>query len=217
MPGEPPVTSATLWAFCVAAVVVQLSPGPGMLFILSSSAVSGRLGGAAAALGAATGMLIQTVAAVAGLAALFRVLPELLNVLRVVGAVYLVYLAVMHVRAARLTASRAKVATAVPLRQTYVPSLINNLANPKAVLFYAALLPAFVHASAVPTEVQLAVLGSIFLLIGPGIDVAIGTVAGVSCGRVLQRPRARAAMDYICGAVYAALAARLLSSNVRPV
>lgn len=84
-------------------------------------------------------------------------------------------------------------------------------------LFYAAFLPAFVHASAVPTEVQLAVLGSIFLLIGLGIDVAIGTVAGVSCGRVLQRPRARAAMDYICGAVYAALAARLLSSNVRPV
>jgi len=210
------MTAATLWAFCVAAAVVQLTPGPGMLFILSSSALSGRLGGTVAALGAATGMVIHTVTAVAGLAALFRFLPELVNVLRVVGAVYLLYLAARQIHAARLSALPANMVAGVPLRETYMRSLINNLANPKVVLFYAAFLPTFVHASAVPTEVQLAVLGSIFLLIGLAVDIVLGTVAGVVGGRVLQRPRARAVLDYVCGTVYAALAARLLSSNTRP-
>lgn len=211
------MTGTTLWAFVAAAVVVQLTPGPGMLFIVSSSAVSGRLGGLAAALGAATGMVIHTVAAVAGLAALFRVLPELVNVLRVVGAIYLLYLAARQVRAARLRARPASVATVVPLRVTYARSFVNNLVNPKVVLFYAAFLPAFVHESAVPTEVQLAVLGSIFLLIGLGVDVTLGTVAGVAGGRVLQRPRVRAAVDYVCATVYVALGARLLVGTTRPV
>jgi threonine/homoserine/homoserine lactone efflux protein len=78
-----------LLSFLSAALVVQLVPGPGMLFILASGVAGGPRAGVAAALGAASGMVVHTVAAALGLAALFAHAPAAYDVLRIAGALYL--------------------------------------------------------------------------------------------------------------------------------
>src|ERR1700727_3501757 len=81
-----------LLSFLSAALVVQLVPGPGMLFILANGMAGGARNGVAAACGAATGMVFHTVAAAAGLAALFAHAPAAYDVLRIIGGVYLLWL-----------------------------------------------------------------------------------------------------------------------------
>jgi LysE type translocator len=77
----------TLLPFASAALIVQLVPGPGMLFILANGIAGGPRVGVAAACGAATGMVFHTFAAALGLAALFAKAPAAYDTLRFVGAV----------------------------------------------------------------------------------------------------------------------------------
>ena len=90
---------------------------------------------------------------------------------------------------------------------------LNNLANPKVILFYLAFLPQFVSAGAGSVTVQLLVLGVIFLLLGLIIDLALG----VCSGRIGEWLRRRASLagwiERVAGTVMGGLGLRLLISN----
>lgn len=202
-----------LVSFLSAALVVQLVPGPGMLFILANGIAGGARAGVAAACGAAMGMVFHTVAAAAGLAALFAHAPAAYNMLRIVGGVYLLWLAVGHFRSAgadRLATGSAE--TPSPKR-VFVRAWLNNLANPKVILFYLAFLPQFVAPRAGSVTVQLLVLGVIFLLLGLAIDLALG----IFSGRIGEWLRRRASVgrwiERVAGAVMGGLGVRLLISS----
>jgi len=81
------IDSGALLSFVAAVLVIQLVPGPGMLFVLANGIVGGAGAGMVAACGAATGMLIHTVLAAAGLAALLASAPRAYEVVRMIGRV----------------------------------------------------------------------------------------------------------------------------------
>src|SRR2546421_11095378 len=88
-------------AFLLAALVIQFTPGPGMLFIIAQGLTGGSRAGRAAARGAASGMLVHTCAVVLGLAAVLRAAPMAMDLLRFAGAA-LLWLALRSLRTSEL-------------------------------------------------------------------------------------------------------------------
>jgi threonine/homoserine/homoserine lactone efflux protein len=99
----------TLMAFAGACVVLNLVPGPGMMFIIAQGISGGRRAGVVAAAGMASGTVVHTAAAALGLSALLRVAPMALDAVRVAGAAVLIYLAIAALRSARKAAPMAAV------------------------------------------------------------------------------------------------------------
>lgn len=197
--------------FLTAALVVQLVPGPGMLFILANGVAGGRRAGIAAACGAAFGMIFHTLAAALGLAALFAHAPAAYDVLRVGGAVYLLWLALGHLRAAARGAQAGAVAGSRSPRRLFARACLNNLSNPKVILFYLAFLPQFVSPRAGSVTVQLLLLGFAFLLLGLVIDLVLGAFAG----RIGEWLRGGRLFDALAGTVMGGLGIRLLIDGRR--
>ncbi|MDI2127711.1 LysE family translocator [Yinghuangia seranimata] len=198
-------------AFALAALIIQLVPGPGMLFLVATGISRGPRAGIAAAVGAAMGVVIQATATAFGLAALFRAVPLALDVLKIVGAGYLVWLAVQAFRAPSLTVGADGDGRAVSAVRMGARSLVNNLTNPKIALFVVGFLPQFVDQSRGHVTSQLLVLGFALAVIGLAVDVVIGALSG-RIGAVLRvRPRLGVHLNRTAGVLYVGLAGRLLA------
>jgi len=211
---------AMFGGFLVAALAIQLAPGPGMLFIIAHGVAGGGRAGMAVAVGAAAGMLVHTTATALGLAALLSAAPEALAVIKAIGALYLLWLALQAFRAGIPKDVRQSVGTAAetPGHRVRFWGLVsrgalNNLANPKVVLFYVVFLPQFVDPTAGSVTSQLFILGATMLLMGLAIDLQVGLLAG-RLGTVLLRSGAyRRIINKIAGTVYGALAVRLVVTD----
>jgi threonine/homoserine/homoserine lactone efflux protein len=202
-----------LLSFLSAALVVQLVPGPGMLFILANGIAGGARAGIAAAFGAGAGMVFHTLAAAVGLAALFAHAPTAYDVLRILGGVYLLWLAIGHFRSASADKLLAADGESRSPRRVFVRAWLNNLANPKVILFYLAFLPQFVAPGAASATVQLLVLGFIFLALGLVIDLALGVFSGRIGEWLRRRASLRKAVERLAGTVMGGLGIRLLLSG----
>lgn len=95
-----PVDPSLLAGYLLACVVLVLTPGPDMAFVLAQTISGGARRGWAATLGVFTGAAVQILAAAAGVAALVAANPALFTTLRVIGALYLLWLGVQAIRAA---------------------------------------------------------------------------------------------------------------------
>ena len=209
------VRSELFLSFLIAALVVQLVPGPGMLFILVNGMSGGAPAGVAAACGAACGMVFHTVAAALGLAALFSQAPAAYNALRIVGGCYLLWLAIGHWRARPLQDIGAATARR-SVRRVFVRAMFNNLSNPKVILFYLAFLPQFVTRGGASTVVQLLALGVVFLLLGLIIDLALGAFSGRIGDWLRGRATIAKLIDRTAGTIIGGLGIRLLLTPRRP-
>ncbi|WP_432947154.1 LysE family translocator [Kribbella sp. CA-253562] len=203
--------NAELFAtFLVAALIINFTPGPGMLFILAQGLTGGSRAGRAAACGTATGMLVHTSAVALGLAAVLRAAPIAMDLLRFAGAGYLVWLAFQSLRKSELTPATAGETAPDRFGPVYVRGLVNNLTNPKILLFYLAFLPQFVDPSLGRQALQLFALGLTMLLVGLVVDLSIGSGA-VRVGRFLRQHRAANQwLPRFAGTAYGALAAGLI-------
>ncbi|MEU0442312.1 LysE family translocator [Streptomyces sp. NPDC006186] len=156
-------------AFVVAALVLCVTPGPDMLFVIAMGGRGGPAAGVMAALGVGLGALVHAVAVAVGLAALFTAVPVLHHVLRWAGAACLCHLAVKAFRdRSHLdghtggTATSSGVGRAEPLRQ----GMVTNLLNPKVILFNVAFLPQFADPESGSMTWQLLALGITLVVIG---------------------------------------------------
>lgn len=172
------VVLGNLVSFAVTCLVIELTPGPNMGYLAVLSATTGRRAGFAAVAGVALGLLIVGVAAALGLAAVLSASPLLYEALRWGGILYLLYLAWDGWRE-----SSAPLDTAPRLRSTdakyFTRGLVTNLLNPKAALFYVAILPGFVEATQ-PVVVQTVLLSLVFVAIATAIHVGVVTLAGTA-------------------------------------
>jgi len=206
-----PLSWSVLLSFLGTVLVIQLVPGPGMLFIVANGIAGGRRAGIAAAFGAATGVVVQTAAAAAGLSALFAAAPAAFDVVRFAGVAYLAWLAVKHWRSSglQLAPEDGAVLPERSARRVFVRALLNNLANPKVIVFFIAFLPQFVVPAAGNVHVQLAILGLVFMLVGLVVDVAIGCMAGHIGALLRKRAGVSKLLDRVVGTIFGALAVRL--------
>src|SRR5882724_13042252 len=130
--------------FALAVLALMVTPGPNMMFVLTSGAAHGWRGGFAAALGIGVVDLVFTLACATGLASLLVAYPAAFDAIRWAGAVYLLTLAYGCVR----TALRAEDGIAASARReqgsVFLRGLGSNIANPKAILFFLVFIPQFI-------------------------------------------------------------------------
>jgi threonine/homoserine/homoserine lactone efflux protein len=175
-----------LSAFLAASLLLALTPGPGVFYIVSRTLVQGRRSGLVSVLGIALGNLGNAVAAGLGLAALFAVSALAFTVVKFVGAAWLIYIGV-RMLLTPATGDAPEVSRVVPVRHVLADALLVSLLNPKTTIFFAAFLPQFVTARSSPMAQSLA-LGMVFVVLAAVTDSLYALSAG-SVARVLARGR----------------------------
>lgn len=186
-------------AFVGVVVLAYVIPGPDFVVILRASAKGWRTG-IAAALGAQLGLCAHVALAVGGLSLVLSRHPEFLTAIRVAGGLYLLYLAgrlVVPTLGTRPAPERTGSDSRHDHRSAFGQALFTNLLNPKAVLFFAAVLPQFIGGGA-PTWAQVTVLGAVDVLLGVAVW-AVVILVGVQLGRLLTRHRVRQWWDRVTG------------------
>ncbi|HET7843811.1 MAG TPA: LysE family translocator [Xanthomonadales bacterium] len=170
----PPLES--LAAFVVAGIVLNLVPGPDVLYIVGRSLAQGRAAGIVSCLGIAAGCLVHVAAATLGLSALMLALPHAYDVVRWGGAAYLVWIGAKLLLA---KSSRLDVAepAPVPLGRVFRQGAITNILNPKIALFFLAFLPQFADARRGPIAPQVLFLGCLFVFNGFFVCAAYALLA----------------------------------------
>jgi len=175
-----------LSAFLMASLVLALTPGPAVFYIVTRSVRQGRRVGLASVAGITLGNLGNMLAACLGLAALFAISALAFTVVRYAGAAYLVYLGIRALYAPLGEPLRIE-PSIPPLMGAFRDGLIVALFNPKTTLFFAAFLPQFISSGAAPMVHSVA-LGSLFVTLAAGTDSAYALAAG-TLAPVLARAR----------------------------
>lgn len=175
-----------LTAFLAASLVLAVTPGPGVFYVVTRSLLEGRRAGLASVAGVALGNLCNALGASLGLAALFAVSSVAFLVVKYAGALYLVYLGVKALR----TPVAGDTPMPAPTRsgRVFRDGFIVALLNPKTAIFFAAFLPQFMGAGASPA-LQGPLLGMIFVLIAASTDTLYALTAG-AVAPLLRRARA---------------------------
>jgi threonine/homoserine/homoserine lactone efflux protein len=166
------VSLPTLLSFAFASFVIELTPGPNMTYLALVSASEGRRAGFATVAGVALGLAMVGMAAAFGVAELIAASPLAYEVLRWAGVAFLLYLAWDGWRG-----SIDVVASGGGEGRYFARGLVTNLLNPKAAVFYVAVLPTFV----VPTRPLLAqtvTLTAIYVAVATVIHATIVALAG---------------------------------------
>ncbi|MGJ7606363.1 LysE family translocator [Variovorax sp. LT1R20] len=199
---------ATLSLFLLAVLALFLSPGPNMAFVLSHGVAHGPRGGFAAAIGISAADLVHTLFAATGVTALVAAWPPSFDVLRYAGALYLVWLAVQALRSGGLRMDAQ--AQPAGFGRIVRMALLNNLVNPKALLFFMVFLPQFVDPTHGSVPLQLVQLGVVLSVAALAFNTLLGACSG-QVGRWLQRrPGAEKFQRTLLALVMIGLAIRLL-------
>lgn len=196
-------------AFLLASFVLAVTPGPGVIYIVTRSIVLGRRSGLMSVAGVALGNLGNALAASLGLAALFAVSSLAFSVIKYAGALYLVYLGVQMFRSAPVENPSALPAAEPPGR-VFRDGFVVALFNPKTTIFFAAFLPQFMSADA-PFMLQSMMFGTLFVTIAAVTDSAYALAAGavapaMRSGRVRRIGRYLGGSTFVGLGVFAALA-----------
>lgn len=172
-------------AFLLASFVLAVTPGPGVLYIVTRTLAQGRAAGVGSVAGVACGNFLNAVGAAVGVAALFAVSSLAFTLVKFAGAAYLVWLGARMLRAPAAPAGPGAPLAPVSVARLFREGLLVALLNPKTTLFFAAFLPQFMHGEA-PALPQAIGLGAMFVGIAACTDLAYALLAAWFAPR-LQR------------------------------
>lgn len=198
-----------LLAFAVATAAFAYFPGPALLYTAAQTLARGRRAGLMAAFGIHVGCYVHVLAATLGLSAIFRHVPELYAALKIVGALYLVWLGIAMMRRKAGDATQPAVAPK-SARRAFVESMIVEVLNPKAAIFFVAFLPQFVDpAAAVPVWLQFLILGTIVNFVFSSADIMTVFAASVVMRRLRASAPGQRIVRYVGGSILIGLGAKL--------
>ena len=189
--------------FLLASTVLAITPGPGVLYIVTRTLAQGRRVGLASVAGVALGNFGSALAASAGVAAVLALSSLAFNLLKWAGAAYLVWLGIKALRATP-AGQAAPAAEAPDGRRVLRDGFWVALLNPKTALFFAAFLPQFIDAQA-PAAAQGLLLGSCFVAIAALTDSLWVLAAARAAPRLAGLRGTPAAGRYATAAVFIGL------------
>lgn len=198
------IDTSSLALFLAATVVVLLTPGPAVFYIVARSIDQGSKAGLVSMLGIGAGSLVHVTAAAFGLSALLMSSALAFSTVKYLGAAYLIYLGIRT-----LTSRESDDAVALLKREKpwriFSRGIIVQVLNPKATLFFLAFLPQFVDPARGSIATQALLLGLIFVSLSLCTDSAYALLAG-SFGRMMKENlRVIKARRYFAGTVYITL------------
>jgi threonine/homoserine/homoserine lactone efflux protein len=151
-----------LLLFVLAGILLNVTPGPDMLYIIGRSTAQGWRAGAAATLGVSAGCSVHITAAALGISALITASATAFAILKLAGAAYLIYVGISMIRSPRIAAGAVRASAPVGLRAIFWQGFLTNALNPKVALFFLAFLPQFIEVDAPMKPLAFLFLGMIF-------------------------------------------------------
>ncbi|MFG3450834.1 LysE family translocator [Stutzerimonas stutzeri] len=196
--------------FFSAALALNVSPGPDLLFVLSRTLSGGRRVGVASACGVCSGALVHVAAAALGISAILATSALAFAVVKYVGAAYLLYLGIQALRSAGAGMQlNLKAAPRTSAWQAYRQGILVDILNPKAAIFFMAFLPQFVRADQGAVAVQLLVLGVLVVMVAIVVECALVLLAARASSALRENRRLSQWLDRVLGSVLIGLGIRL--------
>jgi len=204
-----------LLLFAGAALLMVLTPGPNMIYLISRSICQGKKAGVISLFGVIAGFLVHMLAAAIGLTALFMAVPLAYEILKWVGAGYLLYLAWQAVKPGARSPFEARNLPEDPPRKLFLMGFLTNVLNPKIAVFYLSIFPQFVSPAHGLVFMQSIVLGCTQIAVSLTVNLVIVLSAAKLAAWFMRNPGWLAFQRYFMGLVLAALAIRIMSEQRR--
>ena len=187
--------SFTHWAtFFTAAILLNLSPGPDMAFILA-------------------GAFIHVIFAALGLSAILATSAIAFSVVKWVGAAYLIWLGIQALRSKGTNMSVQSQSSPTGLMKIFKQGMLVAVLNPKVAIFFLAFLPQFVETGAGPVSAQLFLHGSLIIVVAALIEPPLVIVGAKLTGYLSNNTRVSCWMDRGLGALLVWLGIKLATSD----
>jgi threonine/homoserine/homoserine lactone efflux protein len=177
-----------LLPFIAFSLVIIAIPGPSVMFAISRALVLGRRGAVLTVVGNGIGVLVQALAVAVGLGVLIQQNDVLMHVIRLAGAAFLIYLGFNSIRHRRVGLDLSAPVDPPKTSHLLRESIIVGLSNPKTIVFFTAIFPQFVSASAGPIVWQMVELGFVFVFFGISGDAIYAVSAGAARDWFAQSP-----------------------------
>ena len=201
-----------LAGFFTVTVLLALAPGPDNIFVLTQSAMSGRLAGIAVTLGLCTGLIFHTTAVALGVAAIFQASELAFTLVKAVGVGYLLYLAWGAFRAKPEPLKQSGEQRKTPMGKLYRRGVIMNITNPKVAIFFLSFFPQFVdpaHGALLPQFLQ---LGVVFIISTILVFGSVALAAGTLGEQLSKSAAAQKVMNRIASVVFVGMALKLATT-----
>jgi threonine/homoserine/homoserine lactone efflux protein len=165
--------------FVAAGLLLNITPGPDMVYIIGRSTTQGWRAGAAAALGIGAGCFVHITAAALGVSAVLAASATAFTVLKIIGAAYLIYVGISMALTKGTTVSAHAAARPGTTKSsaTFIQGFFTNVLNPKVALFFLAFVPQFISADAPHKALSFMFLGAVFDLNGTLLNLLVAWVA----------------------------------------
>lgn len=200
--------TAHLLLFAATELLLSMTPGPAVLLVVSQGIRRGYRSSTRGAAGILTGNALYFALSAAGLGALLIASKRVFDVLQIAGAAYLVLIGLkMLIKPARPVEQSERAIEDVSHAGSFVQGLLTQLANPKAIVFFTALLPQFIDPTR-PVAMQLLILGVISIV----VELPVLLLYGYAADRGRARYGKHAALfERLAGACLIAAGAKLAS------
>ena len=191
--------------FLIAALVLLITPGPAVFYIVARSVQQGSWAGIVSAAGVVTGGFIHVVAGTVGLSALVLSSPIAFATVKYLGALYLIYLGFRAFFQKNRVGDLNLHLKSIQLGRVYRDGLVVNLFNPKTILFFIAFLPQFVDSTRGNPGMQFLLLGTIMVSMGLVTDSIYAAVAGKASKWLRKSNNRLSYHQWFAGTVYLGL------------
>lgn len=207
---------SSLLAFALAALLLNLSPGPSLLFVSARGMSQGKAAGAVSALGLASGSSIHAVLAGLGVTAIVAQSAMVANAVALVGGVYILYLGYDSIKSARDTggvnADEAGQTRKNSLMRLYLQAVSVEFLNPKTILFYLSILPGLILSGGY-TPVEALLVSLIVPATALPVDLTAGLTGGLLAKMSQRNQKMTIALNYVSGAALVLIGMILLYKN----
>lgn len=181
-----------LLLYGAAALVLAITPGPGLFYVAARTLAGGRAEGIASSFGTGLGGLVHVLAGSLGVSALVLASAELFTILKLLGAAYLVWLGLRTLQAARRetldSPMDGALAPPVGARRAFREGALVEALNPKTAAFFLAFVPQFLDPAAGHVALQFGLLGVISVTLNTLADIAVAHAASGLRDRAAARP-----------------------------
>ena len=199
--------------FFTAAILLNLSPGPDMAFILAQTAKRGIRAGFAAMFGIWTGAFIHVLFAALGLSAILATSATAFAIVKYAGAAYLIYLGIQALLSKGECLSSSTIQAPISLSSLYRQGVVVSLLNPKVAIFFLAFLPQFVEPGAGSVSAQLFLHGFLIIVVAAFIEPPLILIGGRLTNAMKRNIRISVWMDRGLGALFVWLGVKLATSE----
>ena len=211
------VPTHDLLIFAAACLLMVLTPGPNMIYLISRSICQGRKAGVTSLLGVVAGFFVHMFAAAAGLTAVFLAVPMAYEALKWAGALYLLWMAWQAVRPGARSPFEARELAPDSSSRLVLMGFMTSVLNPKVAVFYLSVFPQFINPEHGSVFTQSIVLGLTQISVSFTVNLLIALFASGIAVWFVRNPLWLAVQRYVMGCVLAALAVRLMLEQRKTV